>query len=93
MKVCMVGVFNYYSDGRVKGYAESLNRVGVEVHVLSLHGSVRSQSLENNGIRVFNIPLRRARKNVFTYSLEYGFVFLFLIVLATKLFLSWTLSV
>jgi glycosyltransferase involved in cell wall biosynthesis len=88
MKICMIGVFNYYSDGRVKGYAESLNRIGVAVDVLSLHGYVRSQSLENNGIRVFNIPLRRARKNIFTYSLEYGFAFLFLIILVTKLFLS-----
>jgi glycosyltransferase involved in cell wall biosynthesis len=88
MKVCMVGVFNYYSDGRVKGYAESLKQAGIEVHVLSLHGSVRNQCLEKNGIRVFNMPLRRARKNAFTYSLEYGFAFLFLIIFVTKLFLS-----
>ena len=88
MKVCMVGVFNYYSDGRVKGYAESLNRIGVAVDVLALHGYAKNQSAEHSGIRVFNIPIQRIRKNLLTYSLEYGFAFLLFSFLLTRMFLK-----
>jgi glycosyltransferase involved in cell wall biosynthesis len=86
MKVCMVGFFVYSGDGRVKGYAESLYRAGVGVDVLSISGSGRKKTDENRGVRVFNIPIHRTRKNLGTYLLEYGSAFLFLGFLLTRMF-------
>jgi glycosyltransferase involved in cell wall biosynthesis len=87
MKVCMVGVFNYYSDGRVKGYAESLCRAGVAVDILSINTFADKQASEKSGVRVFSIPIRRSRKNFITYLLEYGSAFLVLSILLTRMFL------
>jgi len=84
----MVGVFNYYGDARVKGYAESLHHAGVAVDVLSLHGFANNHGMAGTGIRVFSIPVYRTRKNLITYLLEYGSAFLHLSYRLTRMFLK-----
>lgn len=86
IKVCMVGVFYYFSDARVKGYAESLQRAGNMVDILGLHGLKTNEVVDESGVRIYSIPARQSRKSRIRYLLEYGFSFLLLSFLLTKLY-------
>ncbi|MBT3712255.1 MAG: glycosyltransferase family 4 protein [Anaerolineae bacterium] len=87
MKVCMVGIFHYLSDARVKGYAESLKQAGVMVDVLGIQGGTTSKVVDEKGVRVYSIPVHKTRRNQIRYLLEYSFSFLALGFVLTKLFL------
>lgn len=88
LKICMLGVIDYDSDARVKGYAESLCKHGVCVDVLALHGSAKAVSSGKNGVRVYNVPIRRTGKNRLAYLLEYEYSFLLLSFLLLRMFVK-----
>ena len=67
-KVCMVMHQYYFGDARVMGYAEALERAGVQVDVLCTQGQVEGHS-EN--VRVISIPLGHRRRNPVGYLFEY----------------------
>lgn len=84
----MVGVFYYFSDARVKCYAESLQKAGNKVDVLGLHERswTTDTAAEESGVRIFSISIQRARKSRIRYLLEYGLSFFLLGILLTRLY-------
>lgn len=75
IKVCMIVHGPYYSDGRVRGYAEALVDAGLHVDVLSLRDKSQPFATHRNGIKVFTIPLERSYRGLGNYFIEYGLAF------------------
>lgn len=67
---------DYFGDARVMGYAESLYKVGSQVDVLCVRGQTLPPSNQNNGVRVYTIPIGHKRGNPIRYLFEYGMSFL-----------------
>ena len=92
IKVCMVGVFNYLTDARVKGYAEALAAAGDLVDVIGIQSHSQEESYQDfiieRGVRIFTIRVDRSRNSSFAYLLEYGFAFIFLCFRLTEKFLK-----
>lgn len=87
IKYCMLGFFNYFSDARVRGYAELLRKAGNTVDILGVHGSKADKTIDKSGVRLFSIPVSRTRKSRIIYLLKYSYTFLLLSILATKLYI------
>lgn len=76
-KICMVVHQNYYADGRVRRYAESLAEAGAQVDVLCVRNDkVTSGESRQQGIRVITIPVGRGYKNRLSYIFEYALAFI-----------------
>ena len=88
IKYCMIGFLKYHGDARVRGYAELLKKAGCMVDVLGLHELPTKGFVDENGVRLFSVPVSWTRKNRITYLLEYGLSFLLLSFLLTKLYLK-----
>lgn len=76
MKVCMVVHQSYYSDGRVRRYADTLVDVGAQVDVICVKATDHSRVHDVAPVRVYTVPLRRWRGGAASYLLEYGLAFL-----------------
>ena len=72
MKVCMVGVFDYLNDARVKAYAEALVKKGSQVDVLEVRSSEGIRVAEKNGVRIFSLRVSGNRGSSLAYFFEYG---------------------
>jgi glycosyltransferase involved in cell wall biosynthesis len=66
---------NFYHDGRVRRYAESLVQMGISVDIICLAENYDSVSETQNGIRVYSIPIRHANGSRIRYILEYLLAF------------------
>jgi len=72
IKVCMVVHQYYYSDGRVRRYADALADVGAQVDVLCLRDVNYPYSGQRDGVRIFSIPVSRSRGSRGSYLVEYA---------------------
>jgi glycosyltransferase involved in cell wall biosynthesis len=73
LKLCMVVHQDYYRDGRVRRYAESLADAGARVDVLALRPpQPPADSATHAGINVVSIPLGRGYSGRGSYLVEYG---------------------
>jgi glycosyltransferase involved in cell wall biosynthesis len=72
MKVCMVGVFDYLNDARVKAYAEALVKKGSHVDILEVRSSEGARAAEKNGVRIFSLRVAGNRGSSLAYFFEYG---------------------
>jgi hypothetical protein len=71
VKVCGVHQ-DYFSDGRVRRYAESLLDARAHVDVVCIKGDTRREHSPATNLRVYTIPLRRAYGGQSSYLVEYG---------------------
>jgi glycosyltransferase involved in cell wall biosynthesis len=73
LKICMVVHQDYYRDGRVRRYSESLADAGAQVDVLALRPPQPPASgAAHAGVNVFTIPLGRGYSGRGSYLVEYG---------------------
>jgi len=86
IKICMVVHQYYYSDSRVRRYADALADAGAQVDVLCLRDPDRPSSEQRDGVRLFSIPLSRSWNTVGGYLLEYGKAFILFSARLLKLF-------
>ena len=71
LKLCMVVHQNYYQDGRVRRYVDSLIEAGVSVDVICLRG-LQQAPAQAGGPRVYMLPLTKGGGNSRSgYLLEY----------------------
>lgn len=84
MKVCMVGVFDYLNDARVKAYAEALVKKGSRVDVLEVRSSEGIRVAEKNGVRIFSLRVSGNRGSSLAYFFEYGLALIKLFFQLTK---------
>jgi glycosyltransferase involved in cell wall biosynthesis len=63
---------DYFSDGRVRRYAESLLDARAQVDVVCIKGDTRQEHSPATNLRVYTIPLRRAYGGQRSYFVEYG---------------------
>jgi glycosyltransferase involved in cell wall biosynthesis len=75
-KICMVVHQNYYGDGRVRRYAESLAEAGAQVDILCVRNDKVTSGESQRGIRVMTIPVGRGYKNRLSYLFEYALAFM-----------------
>lgn len=72
LRLCMVVHQNYYRDGRVRRYAEALVKTGAKVDVLCVRDAEKDRPAEEeDGLRVFTIPIGRGYKGPGSYLVEY----------------------
>ncbi len=71
-RVCMIVHQYYHLDGRVKQYAESLAKAGMQVDVICLRDQNQPKTDSTDNIRIISIPLGRSYKNRGSYLFEYG---------------------
>ncbi len=76
MNIAMIVHQDYFTDGRVKRYAESLVERGHSVDVLCVRSEKSVDAVPPDGIRVFQIPLSRHYSGLTSYVIEYGIGFL-----------------
>ena len=76
LKICMVVHQNYYVDGRVRRYAESLTEAGAQVDILCVRNDKVTRGENRQGIRVMTIPVGRGYKNRLSYIFEYALAFI-----------------
>jgi len=86
IKCCMVGIFNYFVDSRVRGYAKWLKKAGGSVDVLTSYRYEANQLLEEDGVRVFTIPSRQQKGKRLMYILDYAASFFVFAARLTKLY-------
>lgn len=77
MRVCMVVLQDYYSDPRVRRYAESLAEAGAEVDILCTKCSVPRPPGYSPRIKVYPIPIAHDSSSILSYLWEYSASFLF----------------
>lgn len=75
LRVCMVVLNNYYKDGRVRRYAESLADHGAVVDVLCSKTETPKNAYRSD-IRVYAIPLRHSSNSLIGYLFEYSLALL-----------------
>jgi glycosyltransferase involved in cell wall biosynthesis len=80
MKVCMVVHQSYYSDGRVRRYADTLVDAGAQVDVICVSATDETRVHDVAPVRVYTVPLRRWRGGAASYLLEYGLAFVMYMV-------------
>jgi len=85
VKLCMIVHQNYYTDLRVRSYAEGLASIGAQVDVLCLRAEQQGAH-ESNGVRVFASPIRRGAEKPWNYVFEYGVSFLLFTIRLLALF-------
>ncbi|MBL8888592.1 MAG: glycosyltransferase family 4 protein [Planctomycetaceae bacterium] len=76
MRVCMVVLQDYYSDPRVRRYAEALAEAGAEVDVLCAKCSVPRPTGYSPKIQVHAIPIAHGSSSILSYIWEYSACFL-----------------
>jgi len=70
---CMVGIFNYFVDARVRAYAKWLINNGDHVDVLTMYRYESRKMIVEDGVRIFPIPSRQEKGNRLVYLLGYIF--------------------
>jgi len=63
MRICMIGYTNYHRDGRIRREAESLVRRGIQVDFIGIREPKEAFFRVIEGVRVFNLPIKKYRGN------------------------------
>jgi len=72
MKVCMLAYAYYFTDARIKAYANSLLNIGISVDVLSLKEPNKNISIErSDGLQIYYLSSKYIGKNKIHYILSY----------------------
>lgn len=75
MNVCMIVLKDYYTDPRVRRYAESLADSGVDVDVLCLKSLRSAPQTVHDKVKTFAIPLQCLTDRSLNYFLSYLIAF------------------
>jgi glycosyltransferase involved in cell wall biosynthesis len=71
LRVCMIVHQNYYTDARVRRYAESLAKDGARVDIICVTAAGQDVQQTAGNITVHPIPIGRGYKSQINYLLEY----------------------
>ncbi len=75
MRLCIIVHKNYYFDTRVRRYAESLLKCGIQVDVICPPQKYKTIIEVMEGLTVYAIPIQHHQRGRIGYVLEYGFSF------------------
>lgn len=70
-QVCMIVHQNYFRDGRVKRYVDTLLQSGLQVDVIGLSSSDYDDHPHTDGLRVYTLPMKKEASSTRAYLIEY----------------------